>query len=136
MNSETASLLIKLFPLLSLRLPSFVVVSDKNGSHRTPGLQTDLMPPEYTFAGEIMGTKNNGEVIVRGNAFACVATSPEQVRERMMRSVYFQKVWTLCSHPAKADQCVDVVLVQGIWDMETVKISALETVHTSNYSQE
>ncbi|KAL4768019.1 hypothetical protein BDW60DRAFT_211407 [Aspergillus nidulans var. acristatus] len=115
MNSETASLLIKLFPLLSLRLPSFVVVSDKKGSHRTPGLQTDLMPPEYTFAGEIIGIKNNGDVIVRGNAFACVATSPEQVRERMMRSVYFQK---------------------GIWDMETVKISALETVHTGNYSQE
>ncbi|KAL3430179.1 hypothetical protein BDV09DRAFT_199898 [Aspergillus tetrazonus] len=93
----------------------FVVVSDKNGSHRTPGLQTDLMPQEYTFAGEIMGIKKNGEAIVRGNAFACVATSPEQVRERMMRSVYFQK---------------------GIWDMETVKISALETVHTGNYSQE
>ncbi|KAL4948251.1 hypothetical protein BDW69DRAFT_189443 [Aspergillus filifer] len=72
------------------------------------------MPPEYTFMGEIMGTKDTGEAVVRGNAFACVAESPDHVRERMMRSVYFWK---------------------GIWDMETVRISALETVHTGNYSQ-
>lgn len=117
MNSETASPITKLILLLSLHLFSFVVVLDRTGSHRTPGLESDLMPPEYTFRGEIMGTKDTGEAVVRGNAFACVAESLDHVRERMVSSVYF---WKVCARSPVLQGANSVLnlywsRVYGIW---------------------
>ncbi|KAF7530598.1 hypothetical protein PCG10_000107 [Penicillium crustosum] len=95
---------------------SFVVVWDKPGSGRITDIPSDLAPPFYTFAGEILSGRSSNileaeHTKARGNAFACIAQSPDMVREQMKKSVYYQK---------------------GIWDMDTVQISALETVHTGN----
>ncbi|KAJ5442200.1 hypothetical protein N7445_005207 [Penicillium cf. griseofulvum] len=76
---------------------SFVVVWDKPGSGRITDIPSDLAPPFYTFAGEILNGKSSNTLNAehtkaRGNAFACIAQSPDMVREQMKKSVYYQKV--------------------------------------------
>lgn len=84
--------------MLSADLPlSFVVVWDKHGAHRTDTIKSDLVPPLYTFAGEIIDNNNSAAFDARkpnihGNAFSCMAQSTDEVRKKMMESVYYQKV--------------------------------------------
>ncbi|CAI7588462.1 unnamed protein product [Penicillium discolor] len=111
---------------------SFVVVWDKPGSGRITDIPSDLAPPFYTFAGEILNGKSSNilnaeHTKARGNAFACIAQSPDMVREQMKKSVMF--------FPGviyKDALLLTITAPQGIWDMDTVQISALETVHTGN----
>nr|ANF07295.1 YCII-related domain protein [Paecilomyces fulvus] len=95
----------------------FVVVWDRHKVHRTDTITSDLIPPLYTFAGEMIDNKSSiisdaKKPNICGNAFSCIAESPDEVRKKMMESVYYQK---------------------GIWDMDSVQISALETVHTGDF---
>lgn len=92
----------------------------------------------FTFAGEILAappniasnTRANDSVAdqVVGNAFSCFAEDVEEVKEKMIATVYYTKVR---SNPAKdlnKSNCFDL---QNIWDISTAQISPLETVHTS-----
>lgn len=100
---------------------SFVVVWDRKGAQRVNPVKCDLIPPHYTFAGEIIdkrvfATAPTGQPKVRGNAFSCVAESPDEVRAKMLSSVYCQEVRiSEFRRPERQFELINLYRDSGIW---------------------
>ncbi|KAK9418681.1 putative YCII-related domain-containing protein [Seiridium unicorne] len=90
----------------------FVLVSDRPHADRTRAFEVDPVPTACTFSGECLeagGPREQPKVV--GNAFTCMAESVDAVREMMQVSEYNKK---------------------DIWDLSSIVISPLLTVHSSN----
>ncbi|QPH02088.1 hypothetical protein C2857_006294 [Epichloe festucae Fl1] len=90
------------------RLEFFVNVWDKTGADRSVLADETDVPSRFHLLGEILDKSTLG---VQGNCLACVGESEQEVLKLLEVTPYYK---------------------QGIWDMSTVKISALETVHSSD----
>ena len=91
---------------------SFVVVWDKaNVDRKYLKSAVPELADNFTFAGELL---DKDSLAVRGNCLACKAVDVEDVTTSLKQTGWFE---------------------QGIWDPNTVQISPLETVHTSDLSQ-
>ncbi|PHH65673.1 hypothetical protein CDD81_1759 [Ophiocordyceps australis] len=90
------------------RAEYFVNIWDKPGIDRSAVADKVDVPASFHLVGEILDEQT---LKVRGNCLACVCASEQEVVELLRHTPYYK---------------------QGVWDMSTAKISALETVHTSN----
>lgn len=90
------------------RLEYFVNVWDKTGADRSVLADKTDVPARFHLVGEMLDKSTLG---VQGNCLACVGESEQDVLKLLEATPYYK---------------------QGIWDMSTVKISALETVHSSD----
>jgi hypothetical protein len=96
------------------RNDSVVIVRDRPGSVRTPSnLSTFSALQAQTFAGEILDASSTHakDIGVKGNVFGCLARCTEDIEAQLGKHPY----------------------ATNIWDMSTVTIWPMETVHTSAY---
>jgi hypothetical protein len=71
----------------------FVLVWDKRDADRKKIKASDLVPPVFSFAGEILdrpATKAGASV--KGTGFSCYARSEIDVRDKMKASIFFKEV--------------------------------------------
>ncbi|PHH67761.1 hypothetical protein CDD82_1150 [Ophiocordyceps australis] len=94
------------------RAEYFVKIWDKPGIDRSAVAGDADVPESFHLMGEILDDQT---LKVRGNCLACVCESEQEVVELLRLTPHYK---------------------QGVWDMSTAKISALETVHTSNLVSE
>ena len=91
-----------------------VIVRDRIGSARQSSIASNLsVLQRQTFTGEILNATaaHSKAAVVKGNVFACLATCLEDVEAQLRKHSY----------------------ATNIWDMSTLTIWPMETVHTSPY---
>jgi hypothetical protein len=116
-----------------LKLNSFATVWNKQNVSLHTAKEENLKfaddQVQITFFGEMQIPDGSEQA---GICFACQAPSEERVRLAILAHEEKFKVHILTNLPGY----ITNFFTQGIWDIEKIEISALETVHTSDFEKE